>query len=213
MMAKRSKPHLDPAYWDGLYRDNPNRVIVVDHVLADETAGLEPGSALDLGCGPGGNAIWLARRGWQVVGVDWAERAIELAREAAAAAGVAAEFVLADVTDWRAPRRFDLVISTFSLLGGELSRRALATAAAALAAGGTVIVAEWHASMGEVWDFADDELYTPQQVAEMLGDLQVERAEVVRVEAFNAGDDPRAAHGTWANAVLVRARRPLGEGA
>ena len=60
-----------------------------------------PGRAIDLGCGTGTNAIYLARHGWQVVGVDFARRAIQKARRVAAAAGVAdhCAFHAADVTD------------------------------------------------------------------------------------------------------------------
>ena len=68
------------------------------------------GRALDLGCGTGTNAITLARHGWQVTGVDFAWRAIQLARQKARAAGVAVDFRLGDVTrlGWLAGP-FDLI--------------------------------------------------------------------------------------------------------
>ena len=75
--------------------------------------------ALDLGCGEGGDAIWLASQGWQVVGVDWAGVALDRARAAAADAGVEVAFVEADVTDRRrvtalgAEGPFDLVTVAF----------------------------------------------------------------------------------------------------
>jgi SAM-dependent methyltransferase len=56
------------------------------------------GSALDLGCGTGFWAVELARRGWQVVGVDNVPKALSAARERAEAAGVEVRFVLGDVT-------------------------------------------------------------------------------------------------------------------
>ena len=58
-----------------------------------------PGRALDLGCGTGTNAITLARHGWKVTGVDFASRAIKLARKKAAKTGLDIEFHMADVTD------------------------------------------------------------------------------------------------------------------
>lgn len=61
-------------------------------------ATLPPGRALDLGCGPGRASIYLARRGWQVDGVDFIPDAIELARSRAKAAGVSPNFYLAPVT-------------------------------------------------------------------------------------------------------------------
>ena len=59
----------------------------------------EPGRAIDLGCGTGTNVITLAEAGWRVTGVDFAPRAIKLAREKARKAGVQAEFLVTDVTN------------------------------------------------------------------------------------------------------------------
>ena len=58
-----------------------------------------PGKALDLGCGPGRTAIYLATLGWAVDGVDFIPQAIEMAEEAAQAAQVTVRFHLASVTD------------------------------------------------------------------------------------------------------------------
>ncbi len=60
---------------------------------------LPPGRALDLGCGFGRAAIFLARLGWQVTGIDFVPRAIAVARRRAAAAGVEIAFYEAPVTD------------------------------------------------------------------------------------------------------------------
>ena len=57
-----------------------------------------PGKALDLGCGSGLHAVTLAQRGWDVTGVDVIGKALDRARRRAAAAGVSATFVHADVT-------------------------------------------------------------------------------------------------------------------
>jgi SAM-dependent methyltransferase len=54
---------------------------------------------LDLGCGEGGDALWLASRGWRVIGVDWAGVALERARRAAGESGARARFVEGDITD------------------------------------------------------------------------------------------------------------------
>lgn len=62
-----------------------------------EVEKFSPGRALDLGCGTGTNAIYLARHGFEAVGVDFVERAIAMARRKAAAAGVPVEFCCADV--------------------------------------------------------------------------------------------------------------------
>lgn len=59
---------------------------------------LPPGRAIDLGCGTGTNVVYLARHGWDAVGVDFAPRAIAAARRKAHEAGVSARFHVADVT-------------------------------------------------------------------------------------------------------------------
>lgn len=72
-------------------------------LLDREEAGREPpyGRALDLGCGTGRWSVELDRRGWEVVGVDVAPKAVEAARRRAAAEGVDVEFVEGDVTALR----------------------------------------------------------------------------------------------------------------
>lgn len=66
--------------------------------LVEGPDALPPGRALDLGCGTGNHAIYLARHGWDVTGVDFTSRALERARQKAAAAGVAASFIHGDVS-------------------------------------------------------------------------------------------------------------------
>jgi SAM-dependent methyltransferase len=64
-----------------------------------ERGDLPPGRALDLGCGTGTNCIYLARHGWEAVGVDFSALAIRQARRKAHRAGVDCRFYQADVTD------------------------------------------------------------------------------------------------------------------
>ncbi len=70
------------------------------------------GKALDLGCGTGLNAIYLARHGLDVTGVDLIPSALDLARKNADAAGEKIRFVRADVLEWETPDRFDLIIDS-----------------------------------------------------------------------------------------------------
>jgi SAM-dependent methyltransferase len=200
---------MDRDFWRDAYEEEPDGVMVGDHILDAELEGLQRGRALDLGCGSGANALKLAGQGWLVVGVDWADNAIELARQSAKARAVDATFLVGDITEWIPPGKFDLVISTYALPGGDLSRRALATAATALAPGGTLIVAEWDRSMSDVWGFGEDDLMTPDQIADLLPGLEVERAEVRHIEdPFASPEDPRGRDGSTANVALVRARKP-----
>ncbi len=71
-----------------------------------------PGRALDLGCGEGVYSTYLAKQGYQVTGIDYIEKAVELARQRARDNGVEATFVHASVLDWQSPGTFDLVLDS-----------------------------------------------------------------------------------------------------
>ena len=194
-------------FWNDAYKRDPNQVMVVDRFLDQELEGLPVGTALDLGCGSGANALKLAERGWSVVGVDWAEHAIELAARSAQEKGLDATFYVGDITTWNPPAQFDLVISTYALPGGDDSRRALQVALKALSQGGTLLVAEWDKSMAEVWGFAEDELLSPEQIVGLLPGVEIEKAEVRRLQNIFPDGDPRAHSGASANVAFVRARK------
>lgn len=88
----------------------------VNRVLADIVIDLDPGTALDLGCGEAGDAVWLARHGWTVTGVDLSPTAIERGRAAGRAAGVrpgALHLVAADLATWTGPECYALVTASF----------------------------------------------------------------------------------------------------
>ncbi len=88
----------------------------VNTTLADVIAPLAPGRALDLGCGEGGDAIWLAHQGWEVTAVDVSATAVARAAGAAAAAGIEPTritWVAHDLSDWRPDGGFDLVSASF----------------------------------------------------------------------------------------------------
>lgn len=79
--------------------------------LIDFIARHPPGKALDLGCGTGTNAITLAKSGWQVTGVDFARRAIQIARRKIRRAGVTADLRVGDVTRLEhIHEQFDLIL-------------------------------------------------------------------------------------------------------
>jgi len=69
-----------------------------------------PGRAIDLGCGTGTNVITLAKAGWQVTGMDFAVRAIQIARHKLSTAGIAASLVVGDVTRFEIDSQFDLAL-------------------------------------------------------------------------------------------------------
>ena len=112
--------------------------------LAD--AGLAHGSVLDVGCGTGENALELTRRGLEVVGVDIAALAIERARTAAGARGLAAEFIVLDAFRLGdLGRAFDtlLDVGLFHVLQPDDRRRYAASLRAAARAGAHCLLVCW----------------------------------------------------------------------
>ncbi len=82
------------------------------------------GRALDLGCGTGTNAIYLAQQGFQVVGVDFSAKAIATARAKAKHANLAIDFYVADVTRLEFLREpFDYVLDIGCFHGVDSTRR------------------------------------------------------------------------------------------
>ena len=97
--------------------------------LRVEAAGLTPGRALDVGCGEGADAIWLARNGWTVTGIDISDVAVGRARAAAELAGTAVEWICGDVLRTAFPAgAFDFVSLQYPALpkaAGEVAVRSL----------------------------------------------------------------------------------------
>ena len=152
--------------------------------LAQEVAGLAPGRVLDLACGEGRHAVWLAEQGWQAHGVDFSEVAIEKARRLAEARAVDAKFEVADLTEWDPAGQWDLVLVFYLQLPVDERRIVLRTAAAAVAPGGTLLVVG-HDSRNLEHGYGGpkhpDVLFTPEDVtADISGSgLELERAEPV----------------------------------
>ena len=130
----------DHASWEERYRDAPalwsGRV---NPPLVAEATGLAPGRALDVGCGEGGDALWLAGQGWQVTGLDWSEVALARAAEHAAAAGVTERvtWVRGDVDTWQPPAAaYDLVTAHFLHPTTDQRHALIARLAASVTSGG-----------------------------------------------------------------------------
>ncbi|MGF2946056.1 class I SAM-dependent methyltransferase [Mycobacterium sp. Lab-001] len=200
---------MDAQAWDSRYGEadllwgiEPNRFV------AAELAEASPGRALDVGCGEGRNAIWLAGRGWHVVGVDFSERGLARAAQLASHAGVAdrVDFQRADVVNEALPAgSFDAVVVAYLQLAEGPRRAALRNAAAAVAPGGTLlVVAHDTTNLTEgVGGPQDAEvLFSPDDVvADLAGltELVVQKAERVRRPVPGAERD--------AVDALVRLRR------
>lgn len=169
------------ALWSG--RANPP--------LVAEAAGLAPGRALDVGCGEGGDVLWLAGQGWQVTGLDWSQVALERAAEHAAAAGLTEriEWVQGNVDTWQPPlEAYDLVSAHF--LHPKAAQRGplLARLAAAVASGGTLLWVghPYNPERAEIW--GADRFTTAGEVAAGL-DPVVWEVVVADNRPRQSGDD------------------------
>ncbi|GAA2373408.1 class I SAM-dependent methyltransferase [Dactylosporangium salmoneum] len=138
-------------------------------ILSGLVTALAPrlGRALDLGCGHGGDALWLATRGWHVTAVDVSATALDRVAAGAAAAGVADRVHPArhDLAQSFPDGAFDLVTATYFHTPIEIPRDdVLRRAAAAVAPGGLLIVIE-HASLAPwSWQAGQDIRFpTPEE--------------------------------------------------
>jgi thioredoxin reductase/SAM-dependent methyltransferase len=183
----------DPAeFWESFYGGDkkpwsgkPNQALVA------EISGLpvpDGGTALDLGCGAGADAIWLAQQGWYVTGVDIARAALDEAIAEAAQAGVSdrTRWLRRDLNGDFPEGTWDLVAATYLHSPVELARdEVLRRAAAAVAPGGTLLVVghqgppSWQPEMPPHVQFP-----TADDVVAAVGEAgwTVERAETVVVQ-------------------------------
>lgn len=175
--------------------------------LSSEVQDLHPGRALDLGCGEGRNAIWLAEQGWHVTGVDFSEVGLEKARQLAAERGVEVVWVRTDLLEYEPPvSAFDLVIVFYIQLPAAQLSSVIKKAVAALAPGGTLLVVGHdllNLTEGVGGPQSAEVLFTPADIEKELAGLHIERAErVLR---------PVAVESREANAIdaLVRASKPV----
>jgi SAM-dependent methyltransferase len=141
----------DPAVraeWDSRYADRqllwsgrPNGALVA------EVAGLTPGRALDVGCGEGADAVWLARSGWDVTAIEVSGVALARAAEHARDAGLPVRWVHAELTQAAlAPASFDLVSAQYPALLRTPDAAAERALLEAVAPGGVLLLVH-HAGM------------------------------------------------------------------
>lgn len=201
---------MDAAAWDERYAAGdlvwsaePNQFV------AAECADLPPGRAVDLAAGEGRNAIWLARRGWDVTAVDFSQVGLDTGRRLAGDTPV--EWVRADATTWRPPTPVDLVVVAYLQLPAAERRAAHRNGFESLAPGGTfLLVAHDSSNLTEGTGGPQDPavLMTAEDVLEDVDDLDPEVVRAERVPRQVApGDDHRGEPARTAWDCLVRLRR------
>ena len=178
-------------FWDEQYRlPRPARVNVV---LAEIAEDLPPGTALDLGCGGGGDALWLAERGWRVTAVDISANAVRRLAETADARGLPVTAVRVDLAEDFPGGGFDLVSAQYFHTPFALPRaEVLRTAAHALRPGGRLVVVDHGSTAPWSWHQDPDVHFpTPDEVyAELAldqGGWEVDRADMPSRRATGPG--------------------------
>jgi SAM-dependent methyltransferase len=175
---------VDPDAWDERYADadlvwsaSANAFVV------ERLAGATPGRALDVACGEGRNAFWLAEQGWDVVGVDFSAVAIDKAQRIAAHRGLDIELHVGDVTDPDVVSgQFDLVLVAYLHLGDDAMAPLLAHLAERVGAGGTLFVLGHHVDNLEHGHGGPQDprvLHDPDRIAGWIGELDVVEAGAV----------------------------------
>ena len=198
-------------FWDEKYAGSeriwsgrPNQALV--QVVTD----LPPGTALDVGCGEGADAVWLPQRGWQVTGADVSVVALDRARAHAAEAGVA------ERTSWRhadlvagdeLPGDQDLVTAMFVHVPDARFEQVYTAVASAVRPGGTLVIAAHHPDEKHT-DLRNPQLshllFGPERVTALLGaDWEIEVAEA-RTRDVGHGHH---GHSTVATDTVVVAHR------
>lgn len=200
---------MDAQEWDGRYASaelvwgaRANRWVEAE--LADRP----PGRALDLACGEGRNALWLASRGWHVTAVDFSAVALDKGRTLESAQDKAVprvDWVCASALDYRPARPVDLALLCYLQVSADERRQAITHAATALAPGGVLLViAHDSRNLREGTGGPQDRgvLYTAADASADLADsgLVIDRAEAVLRPVDGA---PRPAID-----ALLRAHRP-----
>lgn len=202
-------------FWEQHYNSKPRvwsgRVNVQ---FAEVVSELEPGRALDLGCGEGADALWLAERGWTVTAVDVSDTALQRAEQAAQAAGLAHRiaFERHDLSLSFPSGVFDLVSAQFLHSTVRLDRvDVLRRGAAALAEGGVLVIVDHGSAPLWAWDQIkkmghDHHFASPEEV---LGELALDErcwvpVRVDRVEREAIGPEGQA--GVTTDNVMVLRR-------
>ncbi|MFJ1705565.1 class I SAM-dependent methyltransferase [Kitasatospora sp. NPDC088346] len=194
--------------WDDRYADRqqlwsgrPNGALVA------ETAGLAPGRVLDVGCGEGADAVWLARGGWDVTGLEVSGVALERAARHAEDAGLAVHWVHAELTGaGLAPGSFDLVSAQYPALLRTPDAAAERALLAAVAPGGVLLLVH-HAGMetreADDSGFDPADYVWPSMVTALLDEDWVVEVDEQRPRV--APDGGAGAHHT--DDLVLRARR------
>ncbi len=192
LCAQRPKSNQIP--WDQIYLSPDGKVPVNPSALVlESTANLKPGAALDIGMGNGRNAIYLARKGWKVLGIDSSDAAIKQAQAGAARLGAQIDARKTRFEDLQlGPAQYDLILCMYV---NDLAVKQARKIIAALKPNGILIVEDYHADAA----FANLKPETPQkgyrtnELLRAFNELRIVRYEDRPAQAeWSNGPDGRA---------------------
>ncbi|MEV6598698.1 class I SAM-dependent methyltransferase [Actinoplanes sp. NPDC051346] len=181
------------SFWERHYRARRSGGERVNPLLAEIAEPLRPGLALDLGCGAGGDTLWLARHGWRVTAVDISPTAVDRLRDRARGLDGRVTGERHDLARSFPTGAFDLISAQYFHTPFTLDRaHVLRTAAHALAPGGLLLIVDHGSTAPWSWNQDPDTHYpTPGEVAAELGldpdQWPVPRADMPRRRAVGPG--------------------------
>jgi SAM-dependent methyltransferase len=196
------------AEWDQRYAELAAHIPLIEPnaVLLVEVAAIRPGRALDIGCGAGAEATWLAQHGWDVTALDVSQVALDHAAIRAREAGVDVNWVQGRLEDLALDRRgFDLVTAFYPALrhsNGHLAEQALLNA---VAEGGTLLIvhhADVDVEKAKSYGFDPADYLSHDDVAELLGDDWE-----VHIGRRRPRETPAGMEGQHTHDDVLRARR------
>jgi SAM-dependent methyltransferase len=174
--------------------------------LVAEVSTLPAGRVLDVGCGEGADAVWLAGRGWEVTAVDVSGVALERAARRARDAGAQVHWVHSGLVEADLPEgSYDLVSAQYPALARSPDHRAERALLAAVAPGGTLLVVHHKHDPHTAHDheFDPEDFVAPSDVAALLDDGWTVEVDEVRPRVV-----PASGGGTHhVDDVVLRARR------
>lgn len=194
------------ANWNERYTGNRVWSGAVNPTLEAATVELAAGTALDVGCGEGADAIWLAEQGWRVRGVDFSREALSRAESAAAERGLArrCDWIQADLSAWTTNHSYDLVTCHFFHEEPHVRERAWRAAVAAVGDGGVLIIVGH--SPHETEELHGPPLHTRFTAQEVVTALALTSGWTVELsESERQGSGAHA--GTRTDVVMVATRR------
>ncbi len=176
-------------FWDDRYSTGETTWSgQVNRAVAEEAAQVAPGRALEVGCGTGADAVWLAEQGWQVVATDVSDVALQRGEAAAlehdAEAAGRITWEQHDLLAWvPEPRSFELVTAAFFQLPPDPRRRVYAALADAVTPGGSLLLV-----LHDVIDLENGIPRPPEpdmfpKVEELVAELPRDQWEVVTAES------------------------------